>query len=686
MEITGTIIRIINDYQFRVQTTNGKFTLKYNVKLPIKIYDRIYCVVDDNYIITKPPMIKIYADSNIITGIFIKLYNITYYQASLFYNQINDLSVNDCYNYITDLAEQWKKYKSESILTMFGQTEYNIKKLLKYWYKNFNLRRLLLIDVNKDEIKNYHKSTTKMYHLCLTNPYLVYTIPLSKCKTILSRLNIEPTPQMINDGTYIRKIYHQLVNDKHTSVHSLTDPNIKGLVFDLSSIYLKPQYNIETNVANFIINKVKTDPFKPIKLNKFENGFIRYKAEYDRYDLSDEQKFVIQCCLDHSIAIISAAAGHGKTCCIKEIVYNLKKRGLNFLLTSFTGKAVENLRNVTGSDAKTMDSIIYNFNAKGKKINTDYLIIDEASMVTSSLFNKFIQCINNVDQLLFVGDINQLQPIDPGNFFYNLILSNIIPTYTLTKNYRSTDGILINANNIINNLDIVENDVFNIVEGDINDVFDIVKTYYDNHIKAEELKIICPYNEYQNVKILKLLNDGYQNIYNSKTSGVMDNFGRMFKCNDRVILQKNFNHLKIYNGSEGVVTFIDHNYITVNFNNVSHNFLFRSLNDYKNEDHIELLVKHLSHAYAITVDKAQGNQYPYVIAFLPNRYESPFINKNRLYTLITRAAKMLWIVTPSTSTLLKSFKKNAPFRHDNLANRLKNYDINGVILHYKECI
>ncbi len=397
--------------------------------------------------------------------------------------------------------------------------------------------------------------------------------------------------------------------------------------------------------------------------------FIRYKASYDCDKLSDEQKVAIQASLDHTITLICGRAGVGKTAIIKEIVYNLSLRNLKFILTSFTGKAVDNVRSITNCKAKTIHRLIYDSKAKNEKINTDCLIIDESSMVTTELFNQLINCFGDVYQIIFVGDINQLQPIEAGNLFYEMLKSKTLPTYYLTKNYRSTDGILSNAINVINNCPIINNDHFNIIEGDLYTVFDIVKGCYQAGISAKDLTIICPYND-----VLKVLNDGYQSIYNSNL-GVMDDTGRTFKVNDRVLLRKNIHKFKIFNGSEGIVTSINNDYITVNFNNVYHKFNLKFIKKEVNEDDdIEeddnLNVGKLLHAYAITVDKSQGSQYPYVIGFLPNNKVSDFINKNRLYTLITRAATMLWIVTSSNKLLFNSLLKLPPIRHDNLSQRL----------------
>ncbi len=670
MEVTGRVIRIIAsdnvDHTFRVQTPKEKLTLSYKGFLPIKNCDRIYCQINNNQII-KPPMVVIEPNRQTMLNFFVKTLNIAMSIAIEIYNDIADLvNETEIYNYISSIAESWHRCKKTSLLAMFGPSgyDYPFRILLNDWYQQYNLRQLYLLGLTKKEIESYPDTTKNIYDMCLSNPYKIMTIDLYKCQAILERQNLKPSSTQLKSGQFIRLLYSNLINKKWTSLPSKkNDFNLDqyDIVYDFDSYYLKEQYAVETSVVKYLLDQINDD-------KSSSKSFIHYPASYERTDLSDEQKHVIYRVLDHSISIIAAAAGHGKTACIKEVVYNLTQRQLNFKLTSFTGKAVENLRLITNKKAQTIHRLIYNSKLYSEKIDVDFLIIDEATMVTTALFNELIHCFGHVPQLLLVGDTNQLQPIEAGYLFYEMIQSKVIPVYNLTKNYRASDGILSNANNIIHNLPLVENDVFNIVEGNLESVLLIVKGYYEAGIPAKEVKIICPYNDYQNVKILKLLNDEYQSIYNGGQKGVIDSFGRTFKVNDRVLLQKNLHDYKIFNGSEGIVKFINATSIAVQFGDQEHSFRLHSS---KEDDEFSLTVNKLSHAYAITVDKSQGSQYPYIIGYIPNDYDSSFINKNRLYTLITRASKMVWLVCGSKRILFNALKRNEDPPHDNLSKRLQ---------------
>ena len=687
---------------------------------PVKKYDIIYAIlslIDNKYTIIKSPFVLISKDKNTIIVNIMKTLKIKYYEAKLFYQEIADEALDEAnvYEYITSLAQKWNDDKDISILNMFGENlkKYDIIKLLQLFHKEFNLRSLYLLGLNDKEISLYNKTCKKIYEDCLINPYKVYTISMEKCENILNRINKVPATEDKEKGQIIRYIWNNLEQKKWvcTSTNSLKwkFPSIKNhveslkndynIMFDLQTAYIYNSHQIETYIADFITDMIKSDPVSydsPIEQPFIGiNGkpFIRYEAVYNK-DVSEDQKRAIQGALDHKLCFILGSAGTGKTTVIGQIIYNLDLRNLTYALCSFTGKAVSRIREVTKKKTPaTMHRLIHDSKKLGQytTIHYDYIIIDESSMITTTLLYEFLLAHPNINQLICVGDINQLEPIGAGTFLKQVIKSETVPVYHLTTNHRvnviNGDGILLNANKILNyNLlnieeyepfEFTETDNFQIIQGNIDSVLSILKGYYNSSISAKDLTIITPYSKY----FLSDLNKCYQSIYNTNSPSITDSRGIHWKINDRVMLTKNLPDINTYNGQEGIVTQVDITHVTVDFNDTGiHKFLVEPTikipltitEDELIDDNIddELNVLKLLHSYTITIDKSQGSEWDNIIFYFPNGKESGFLNKNRIYTALTRARKFVWIVTENIDLLNSSVQRKSPYRHENLARRL----------------
>jgi hypothetical protein len=556
-----------------------------------KEYDKSYFKIlkSEKYIAIKAPFILIAKDKESICITFINVFKIKYREAILFYNQVEGLTNNDTvYNYLTFLAEQWYTNKDQSVLEMFGDTSYDINKLLLYWYKDYNLRSLYLLGLTNKEIRNMNIPTYILYEKCITNPYIVYTIDINKADEILDRMNKVPNKDDRERGLIMRQLWKNLDERKYvctkTSNLCKTFPNIKphveslkndyGLVIDMGAAYILQSYKIETYIANYIINMIKNDPVtydSPIDIPYVHNNipFIRYKAVFT-IDVSEDQMLATQAALDHKFVLIIGGAGVGKSTVIGQIVHNLELRNIQYALTGFTGKSIVRIRDITKkAHAATMHRMIYN--VKILKNQFEVVIIDEISMVTTELLYQFLSVFKNIKQLICVGDINQLEPIDAGSFLHELIKSETVPTYQLTVNHRvytvdgQRNGILLNANMIINHdtqypFEFIETDNFNIIEGGVNYVYDIIQGCFNAGISYKDLTVITPYN-----RCLIDINKVYQSIYNHTLTSVTDSRGVVWKLEDRVMLTKNSSTINTFNGQEGTVVGVNKEYILVNF-------------------------------------------------------------------------------------------------------------------------
>lgn len=404
------------------------------------------------------------------------------------------------------------------------------------------------------------------------------------------------------------------------------------------------------------------------------------------------------------------------TTCIAEIVHNLELRGIAYAICSFTGKAVARIREVTKKrNPATMHRLIANtkknrldekyneFDKDNSWSNFEHIIIDETSMVTTELLYDFIQAYPNIKHLTLVGDVNQLPPIGWGNLFSQLLRSETIPVYKLITNHRvytidgERDGIILNANAIVSHdplypFEYVQTNNFSLIEGPIERVYDIIKGCFAGGVKSDQIAIVTPYN-----KSLNALNTTFQNIYNSDSRSVTDSRNIKWAIGDRVMLTENDQNIGVYNGESGTILDITSKAILVDFGNSGcHEFLLEPTHEYKTnyeqgtsyryyykgnktdgvlegeeeDTDDERTVKKLVHSFALTIDKSQGSEWDFVIVYIAEFNIGSFLNKNRIYTALTRAKRCCWVVVTDIESFNLVSVKSSPFRCENLHRRL----------------
>lgn len=433
-------------------------------------------------------------------------------------------------------------------------------------------------------------------------------------------------------------------------------------------------FMVETREDSFIIHKTVSFDFSwtPLQIDDY------YGFELDgdgRYLLSD---FMVT---------------HNTTC-IDQIIHNLKLRSEQYVVCSFTGKAVARVKEVTGdSKASTMDRLIANSKklvskrshepGVGGKI--EHLIIDESSMVTTELFYRFIRAFPDIRRITFVGDINQLPPLGWGCLFNELIKSKRVPVYYLVHNHRfhfsnnsnNVDGIIANADSMIDhkygdfefisNVDGQPIGNFFPFSGNLSRVVTILKEFKKYGVDHKDIVILSPYND-----VLPEINRKFQEIFTDHNPYLYDHERRKFNLGDRVMHKENDYEIDIFNGTEGFIQKIESDSLVVEFpGNILVKFPIKRKNPiakfdypqtkrrmygnksidtvYSNESEEDLggrTTERLDLSFAITVDKSQGSEYQYVIYYVPERFgnQSLFVHKNRTYTAITRSKYCCYVV------------------------------------------
>ena len=380
---------------------------------------------------------------------------------------------------------------------------------------------------------------------------------------------------------------------------------------------------------------------------------------------ADLQREAIFRCLNSGITIITGGPGTGKTTVVKGIISIFDDLDLKTVLAAPTGRAAKRMSEATGKEAKTIhrllemergsgDEMHFNRNSRNP-LDEKVVIVDEASMIDLSLMSALMHALGRGARLILIGDKDQLPSVGAGNVLADLISSNSVDTVRLTEIFRQSGESLIvtNAHHINNGespvLNVTDNDFFFVRRESEREIADTVadlitkrlpRTYGD--AIREQIQVISPSKK--GAGGVEVLNNELQSRVNPKTQFKKERsaHGVVFREGDRVMQMVNNYDIEwekngsggygIFNGDIGVIESIDpyEEIINIWFDDRFVRYSFSNL------DELEL-------AYAITVHKSQGSEYPVVI--VPMYSCAPMLmTRNLLYTAVTRARRMVILV------------------------------------------
>lgn len=367
-------------------------------------------------------------------------------------------------------------------------------------------------------------------------------------------------------------------------------------------------------------------------------------------DLSQEQQKGILTALQHKITIITGGPGTGKTTLIKEMLTILERGKVSFKLAAPTGRAAKRMTESTGRYATTIHRLL-EFDVSTMRfthnehnaINTEVLIIDEASMIDIFLAHAIVKALPFNARLLLIGDIDQLPAVGAGNFLNDLIASDTIPTIRLQRIFRQARDslIIINAHRVnqgefpLTHDPQARRDFVFIKENDpaatITHLKRILFSDLAKHgIEPSKATILVPMN--RGVVGTQVLNQQLQELLNPGEQESVTRHATIFKKGDRVMQIRNNYDKNVFNGDTGIIQAIDAEEKTVIIHYgerpVTYSF-----------DELDELVL----AYAVSVHKSQGSEYPAVIIPLFMQHFT-LLQRNLLYTAITRAKKVCFMI------------------------------------------
>ncbi|MGO8881210.1 MAG: ATP-dependent RecD-like DNA helicase [Desulfomonilaceae bacterium] len=418
---------------------------------------------------------------------------------------------------------------------------------------------------------------------------------------------------------------------------------------ETSAVYLSTFYACETGIASMVKTLLRS-PYSRRKVDT--DKAIQWVQREISISLALNQVEAVKVALDSKIMIITGGPGTGKTTIIKAILAIFERLGVEILLAAPTGRAAKKMSEATGHEARTIHRMLeFSPHKRGFQrdekhpLMCDLLIVDETSMIDTVLMYHLLKAMPLHSTLILIGDVNQLPSVGPGNVLQDIIESNAVSVVRLTEIFRQAQesDIIVNAHlinsGVIPSLDSSE---------DTNHDFYFIEKAEPEEALETILKLVCVriqnafgFDPLDDVQIITPMNRGtvgtsnlnieFQKALNPREDGILRG-GRSFRINDKVMQIRNNYDKDVFNGDIGRISKIDleNHEVTILFDGKAVTY------DYPDMDEIVL-------AYAVSVHKSQGSEYPcVVIPLLTQHYV--LLQRNLLYTAVTRGKKLVIVV------------------------------------------
>ncbi|MDR2338028.1 MAG: ATP-dependent RecD-like DNA helicase [Deltaproteobacteria bacterium] len=632
------------------------------------------------------------------------------------------------------LAQKIVDYFGEKTLDILNATPHLLKEvpgigkkkskaLIESWNSQKDFREVSLflqshnisVAMAQRIYRNYGNRTIEKIH---ENPYIlakdIYGIGFLTADNTAASLGIEPDSpfriraglnyilaKSIDDGhIYLLK---QILISKTASLLRLNDEakilaelqrafdEGELVIVAEEEVYLPAYYRIEGQLAEAIATFVNCDKPKIIIPDRYVVDVLTSGAlnennqEQKIIHLSQEQEEAIKLIAKHSLVVITGGPGCGKTTIIKTITKLFQKAGLNFKLAAPTGKASQRMSEVCDLEASTIHRLLkydpikktFLFD-KDTQLPIDAIIIDESSMIDINLANSLFQAIPTGARVVVVGDADQLPSVGPGVFLSDLLAINKVQRLRLTQLFRrSEESSITSIAYQINNAEIPEipqpdgktkSDSYFLPCENQNDAVRLIEKLVANQIpkkfgfSVHDITVLSPMNqgELGIIALNKVLQNKIIPVDEFSPRVKVGNLE--LRIGDRVIQRVNNYQITengVFNGDLGKIDGID----------AENNSVYVKFWDGRVVEYQQDVLHQLDLAYALTVHRSQGSEMPVVVLVL-HEMHGILLERQLIYTAVTRAKKLLIVVGTKRAMILAIKKTRSRRRFSGLVKRV----------------
>jgi exodeoxyribonuclease V alpha subunit len=450
----------------------------------------------------------------------------------------------------------------------------------------------------------------------------------------------------------------------------------------VEAVYLLPFYRAEISLANGLLRLLggSTDRLASFQTVNWEAA-LGWLSEQTGASLAPEQVEAVRLALTRKVAILTGGPGCGKSFTVRSIVALARAKKAKIILAAPTGRAAKRLEELAGMEASTLHRLLQlrpggdaAFDRE-HPLDADLVVVDEASMLDVLLANTLVKAIAPGSHLLLVGDMDQLPSVGAGEVLRDALESDAIPSVRLTHIFRQaqqsgvvTNAHRINAGQMPHTKEL--SDFFLFAEEDAERVAELTVDIVANRISQKfgldarrEVQVLCPMH--RGAAGAGVLNERLQEALTPAREGVPERRygGRVYRVGDKVTQMRNNYDKQVFNGSVGVVTAVslEEQQVRVRMDDQDEGeevvYAFDELDE-------------LTHAYAISIHRSQGSEYPCVVIPLTTTAWQ-MLQRNLLYTAVTRAKRIV-VLVGSRRALWKAVQTvGAGRRYTALAQRLQ---------------
>jgi len=605
----------------------------------------------------------------------------------------------------TDTLEVIEKH-THRLTEVEGIGDKRIEMIKAAWQEQKEVRDVMLFLQSHDVSSAYAAKIYRQYGkdsvaVVKDNPYRlaadIFGIGFRTADTIAAKLGM-PTDSPLRAEAGVLYVLQQLAGEGHvfypqgelieeclkildigpatvaSAISTLAEG--KRIAIEEDCIYLAEFYMAEIGVAEHLIavNKAQRRFFMANR-----DAAIDAVQKDLRITLAQNQARAVRESLDAKIMVITGGPGTGKTTIIRVILRLHKSAGMRVLLAAPTGRAAKRMAEATGHEAKTIHRLLEfspknngGFRKNGENpLEADLIVIDETSMVDTVLMYHLLKAVTKETSIIFVGDVDQLPSVGAGNVLRDIIDSGCVPCVRLNEIFRQSREslIIVNAHRINNGeLPVTQmssegfQDFYFIHQEDPEKVLETVLNLCSEKVPKKfgfdplsDIQVLTPMH--RGVVGTSNLNGELQKHLNSSADELVRG-GKVFRTGDKVMQIRNNYDKDIYNGDIGRIRSIDREdqELAVDFDGKTVNYDFTEL------DEIML-------AYAVSVHKSQGSEYPVVIMPVLTQHYL-LLQRNLIYTAVTRGKKLV-ILIGTKKALAIAIRNNKPLqRYTNLRKRL----------------